>query len=183
MIYLEDAQLTVGAHGLDEIRKFNSVNTGENGNENARRYPLEMPIAFSYKSPLPDHMVIFKAGVIVMLLCNLDPKKGPVIGTGYKCRKNDEQYLSLQIATSMREDTRLTLHKIRREPGENSFIVPGLFCLQFPIYMWFAIGECKIQEQLFGEKLEIDICEDFFSMISCPWRCWEPCTSFRELRT
>lgn len=83
------------------MRKFKRADTVENENENALTYLMEMLITLSHGSAFPGHMLSLKKGFIVMLLCNLDTKNGDVNGTQYVVENMANNFLLLQITTSM----------------------------------------------------------------------------------
>ena len=98
-------------------------------------------------SGLAPHKLTLREGCPVMLLRNIDPKRGLCNGTRLFCRKLYRNFIDAEILTGQFMGTRVFLHRIPMKSAENSGLPFELTRRQFPIKLSFALTINKAQGQ------------------------------------
>jgi len=129
-----------------DSRSYTSVNTLITEEESELlQFPTEFLNSLEM-SGLPSHVLTLKEGAIVMLLRNLNARKGLLNGTRLIVRKMYNNVLDLEILTGENIGQRVLLPRIDLSPSDTT--VPFSFKRrQFPIRLAFCITINKAQGQ------------------------------------
>ena len=126
----------------------------------ANNYPVEFLHSITHSGIAP-HRFNLVQGAVVMLLRNLDIKKGPCNGTRLILRHLHSHVLNAEILTGACKRTKLFIPRITLAPSDAKlpFILQRI---QFPIRLSYSITINKSKGQIF-EKSELDLRSPVFS--------------------
>ena len=121
------------------------INVNQEDNNDAGNYPIEFLNSLT-PSGMPPHKMDLKVGAIVMLLRNLDAKKGLCNGTRLVIRSMMDHVLDAQILTGSRKGGRVFIPRIWLDSMDPT--IPFDFRRrQFPIRLAFCMTINKAQGQ------------------------------------
>ena len=112
-------------------------------------------------SGMPPHKLSLKVGAIIMLLRNLDIRKGLCNGTRLIIHRLHERVLDAEILTGANAGDRVLLPRIKLAPSDAALPFT-LQRIQFPIRLSYSMTVNKSQGQTF-DKLGIFLAEPVFS--------------------
>jgi ATP-dependent DNA helicase PIF1 len=123
-------------------------------------YPVEF-LNSQTPSGVPPHVLLLKSGTIVMLIRNLNPKKGLCNGTRMIVRELHQRFITCEIISESHRGDIVIIPRIDIAPSDSQlpFILKRR---QFPIIPAFAITINKSQGQTF-EHVGICLNEPVFS--------------------
>ena len=144
-----------------EERVYSSINTLITENENELlQFPTEFLDGLDV-SALPQHKLCLKEGTIVILLRNLNPKKGLLNGICLIVRKMYDNSVLLEIITGIKIGQKVLLPRIDLTSSDTAF----LFYFKrgkFPIRLAFCMTINKAQGQTL-DRVGIYLPEPVFS--------------------
>ncbi len=126
----------------------------------AANYPVEF-LNDQTPSGMPPHVLMLKRGVIIMLLRNLNPKKGLCNGTRMIVRHLQRNFITAEIISECNRGDTVFIPRIDLAPSDTTlpFILRRR---QFPIIPAYAITINKSQGQTF-DHVGIDLKTAVFS--------------------
>ncbi len=126
----------------------------------AANYPVEF-LNDQTPSGMPPHVLMLKRGVIIMLLRNLNPKKGLCNGTRMIVRHLQRNFITAEIISECNRGDTVFIPRIDLAPSDTAlpFILRRR---QFPIIPAYAITINKSQGQTF-DHVGIDLKTAVFS--------------------
>jgi hypothetical protein len=133
-----------------ERRLYLSVDNVVSDDENERQnYPLEFLNSLT-PSGMPQHRLYLKVGSIVMLLRNLDVRKGFCNGTRLIIRRMEDHVLDAQIISSTHAGESLLIPRIQLAPSDVNlpFVLQRR---QFPVRLAYCMTINKAQGQTFDK--------------------------------
>ena len=112
---------------------------------------IDFPVEFLHAqcpSGMPPHLLKLKVGAFIMLLRNLNPKKGLLNGTRLIVRSLHRNCIKAEIITGSNKGEEICIPRIDLEPSESSLPF-RMKRRQFPVILAFAMTINKSQGQSF----------------------------------
>lgn len=112
---------------------------------------IDFPVEFLHEqcpSGMPPHLLKLKVGVFIMLLRNLNPKKGLLNGTRLIVKSLHRNCVNAEIITGSNKGEEVCIPRIDLEPSESSLPF-RMRRRQFPVILAFAMTINKSQGQSF----------------------------------
>ena len=112
---------------------------------------IDFPVEFLHAqcpSGMPPHLLKLKVGAFIMLLRNLNPKKGLLNGTRLIVRSLHRNCIKAEIITGSNKGEEICIPRIDLEPSESSLLF-RMKRRQFPVILAFAMTINKSQGQSF----------------------------------
>ena len=131
-----------------EEKTYNSIDTidtDENSDDDLENYPTEFLNTIN-PSGFPPHKLVFKKGAIVMLLRNLNTRKGLVNGTRLMITRTSDHHLEAQVVTGRASGNVVFIPRMELVEAEPSYPFK-LKRRQFPLKLAFAMTINKSQGQ------------------------------------
>lgn len=117
--------------------------------EEVNNYPIEFLNSLS-PSGMPPHKLTLKPGCIIMLLRNLDLKRGLCNGTRLIVRRLHQHVLDAAILTGSNKGARVLIPRIRLAPSDTNLPFK-LQRTQFPVRIAYCMTINKSQGQTFDK--------------------------------
>ena len=143
-----------------EERIFRSVDHTPETSENRDLFPVEFVNSLT-PSGMPPHVLVLKVGSVVMLLRNLDLKRGLCNGVRMIVRGMHAHALDVELLTGERAGMRAFIPRIRLIPATSQTPVEFIRT-QFPVNLAFAMTINKAQGQTFG-RVGLSLLQPVFS--------------------
>lgn len=125
--------------------------------------PVKMLNILTARSTLPDHKLILKVGLRVILLRSSDHFRTQFNGVRYIVKAADTDRLMFESFKGDNEGRVLALPKMLCSPGDSNFLIQVFTKTQFPASVCLAITREKAQEQSFCEAEGLDLSDPAFS--------------------
>ena len=143
------------------VHQYKSIDTIDSDDpEEIANYPTEILNTFNV-SGIPTHVLKLKVGAIIILLKNIDSRKGLCNGTRLIIRALRENLIVADIASGKNKGHTVYIPRMTLSPTDSDLPVT-LKRLQFPVLLAFAITITKSQGQTF-DRVGIFLPEPVFS--------------------
>ncbi|XP_046655037.1 uncharacterized protein LOC124348808 [Daphnia pulicaria] len=143
------------------VHQYKSIDTIDSDDpEEIANYPTEILNTFNV-SGIPTHVLKLKVGAIIILLKNIDSRKGLCNGTRLIIRALRENLIVADIASGKNKGHTVYIPRMTLSPTDSDLPVT-LKRLQFPVLLAFAITITKSQGQTF-DRVGIFLLEPVFS--------------------
>lgn len=125
---------------------------------------VELLDSFPGTASLSDYRLSLNKGYVIMLLRNLQPKKGHVNRKRHIVESMKENVLFLPVSTgNHHKEIRFTLSHIPCNPGDDNFPIEGFQCTHFPVRVYFALTINKAQVQSYSGAPGLDLRSKFLT--------------------
>lgn len=152
--------MTLFLYFIGETRTYISADSVEVEAEEQDIFPIEVANTFT-PSGCPPHKLNLKIGAIVILLLNIDVKRGLCNGTRLQVSRMMEDMIEVKIIAGQYKDRRHLLTRMPFNPDDLPLDI-RLKRIQLPVRLAFAMTFNKSQGQTF-DKVGLLLKEPVFS--------------------
>lgn len=145
---------------MEEVTYYSTDNVISEDPSDAINYPVEF-LHQQCPSGMPPHILKLKVGALIMLMRNLNPKKGLLNGTRLVVRRLCRNVIEAEIITGSNRGEPVLIPRIVLEPSQTSLPIK-MRRIQFPVILSFAMTINKSQGQSF-DKIGIYLKESVFA--------------------